>query len=277
MTPTTSNADGSRYAYVPFKLAKYAFDGTFLGWETLSNQIYLCPITYSDSSKIRKVGQTLDVSCKFDVRKLVDKTIELPNLNYFFELFLVDYNGDLIDVPVLIDNFVDATGTYPNKDKDTSKWRFVRRFFLYENITAIEGTGEYLNPTKLPTYVKYLKECLFVFELDRNGNENIYVPYLHLYYESIATALVTSQYPVEVSIKTQWIMSSSHFFNIALGFLIGYHVLVVVWCLWKAYVWILLHPQNYESAYFLIYLGVQMIYEVFKAWATLTFWFLFLC
>ena len=213
MTPSSSSSDSTRYSSIPFMLAKYAFDGTFLGWESFSNQIYLCPISYTDSSVIRKVGQTIHINWNFDVQKLVSKTIELPNLNYFFEMFLVDYNGDLIDIPVLIDNFVDATGTYPNHNTgDITKWRFVRRFFLYENISAIEGTGEYLNPTKLPSYVRYAKQSKIVFELDRSGNENIYVPYLYLLYESISTSLVTSQYPIDIVVETQWMMSTTHFF-----------------------------------------------------------------
>ena len=159
LTHSSSSSDSTRYAYIPFKLAKYAFDGAFLGWEDLSNQIFLCPIGFTDSAEYRKVGHSILKKCKFDLQPLVDRTIELKNLNYFFELFLVDYNGDLIDVPVLIDNFVDTAGTFPNKNNlDNTKWRFVRRFFLYENISATEGTGEYLNPTKPPTYATFISE-----------------------------------------------------------------------------------------------------------------------
>jgi hypothetical protein len=38
------------------------------------------------------------------------------NENIFYELYLQDYNGDLIDVPVLIRNFNDESGGTPNED-----------------------------------------------------------------------------------------------------------------------------------------------------------------
>ena len=278
MTLSSSSSDSARYSNIPFKLAKYALDGAFLGWETLSNQIFLCPVAYTDSPNFMKVGHSILKTWQFDLQPLVDRTLALKNLNYFFELFLVDYNGDLIDVPVLIDNFVDSSGTYPNRGStDESKWRFVRRFFLYENISATEGTGEYLNPTKASTYATFIHESRLVFELDRGGDETIYVPYLHLFYRTITSSLVTTQYPTEVIIVVQWKMSYSHFYDVALGFLIAIHVLVLIWVIWRAYKWILLHPQNYESAFFIFYIGVQLIYETFKIWSTLIFWFLFVC
>ena len=161
-------------------------------------------------------------------------TIELPNINVFFELFLVDYNGDLIDVPVLINNFVDAGLTYPNREStDLADFRFVRRFFLYENVSAIEGTGEYLNPTKPPTYVTFIHESRLVFELDRDSDETIYVPYLHLFYRSIETSSVTKPYPTPIVVVSQWKMDYADAKTTLLAFFIVTHVLIAVWTAWK--------------------------------------------
>lgn len=234
MTLDPSQADSARYAYVPFKLAKYALDGVFLGWEDLTDQIWICPITKEDSKRYRRVGLGLVKECQFDLEKLVDRTMYLPNLNYFFELFLVDYNGDLIDVPVLIDNFVDSSLTYPNRDgEDPSSWRFVRRFFLYENISAIEGTGEFLNPTKPPTYVRFIHESRIVYELDTESDETIHVPYLHIFYRSVESSTVTSAFPTSCLMVTQWKMDVTDAKKTLLAFLIVAHVLVVCWVVWK--------------------------------------------
>jgi len=35
----------------------------------------------------------------------------------FYELFLVDYNGDLIDVPVLVRNYKDTQSNLPNEEE----------------------------------------------------------------------------------------------------------------------------------------------------------------
>lgn len=277
MTLETGDASDTRYAYIPFKLAKYAFDGEFLGWEDLSNQIWMCPVTVQDSQRYRRVGLGLVTLCDFDLHKLVDKDIPLDNLNYFYELFLVDFDGSLIDVPVLIDNFVDSTLTYPNRASgNPANWRFVRRFFKYENVSAIEGVGEYLNPTQPPTYVRFIHESRLVFEIDTDSDEQIFVPYLHLWYRSIETSNITSYTPTPIVVVTQWKMSADYPRELLFGFMIATHVLIFAWVVWKCYKWVVLHPQNYESSEFIFYIGRVILYEALEAWSGFMFWFLFL-
>jgi hypothetical protein len=68
------------------------------------------------------------------------------NENIFYELFLQDYNGDLIDVPVLIRNFKDINGGTPNdaSQTDESQYRLVRRFFIFDTRSGTEGTNSYV-------------------------------------------------------------------------------------------------------------------------------------
>jgi hypothetical protein len=48
----------------------------------------------------------VSLSCTFDLEKLISNIEnDLPKTaNFFYDLFLEDYNGDLIDVPVLVSN-----------------------------------------------------------------------------------------------------------------------------------------------------------------------------
>lgn len=48
----------------------------------------------------------MQYKCTYDLQNLISKEdfVVPRSVNRFFELFLVDYNGDLIDVPVLIAN-----------------------------------------------------------------------------------------------------------------------------------------------------------------------------
>lgn len=226
MTLSTSEADSSRYAFVPFKLAKYSLEGEFLGWEDLSNQIWMCPTTVSGSERYRRVGLGLVTLCEFDLFNLVNQDNHLDNQNNFFELFLVDFNGDLIDVPVVINNFLDTDLQFPNSGSSFSDtWRFTRRFFLYENVSAIEGAGEYANPTKNPTYVRFIHESRLVFELDTDSDEQIFVPYLHIWYRTIATASVTESYSTPIVVVTQWKMNADWARSTAFAVLIVFHVL----------------------------------------------------
>ena len=44
----------------------------------------------------------------------------------FYEMFLVDANGDLIDVPVLLTALVDEAGEPPNTGSNEADYVFVR-------------------------------------------------------------------------------------------------------------------------------------------------------
>ena len=274
MSMEPSNDDATRYSYIPFRLAKYALDGVFLGWENMTTQIFLCPMTEEHSRRFRRVGLGLVEKCEIDLEALVNQYIDLPNINYFYELYLVDYNDDLIDVPVLIDNYLDESDTYPNRLSSKDDWRLVRRFFLYENVSAIES-GTFLEPNGTSTYARFIHEARFVYELDRDSDETIFVPYLHLFYRTIESDLVTDTFPADSLIVTQWKMNTSHADEIALGFFIAAHVLLVLYIFWRLYKWAVLHPQNYESSAFIYYLLVQVISETIENWSAFIFYFLF--
>ena len=57
--------------------------------------------------------------------------------NLFFELYLLDYNDDLIDVPVLIENTASESGGYPNQQDDMTRWILTRRFFLFDTVSGV--------------------------------------------------------------------------------------------------------------------------------------------
>ena len=57
--------------------------------------------------------------------------------NFFFELYLYDYNDDLIDVPILIENVPSDSGGYPNTEPNKNLWILVRRFFIYDTVSGI--------------------------------------------------------------------------------------------------------------------------------------------
>jgi hypothetical protein len=95
-----------------------------------------------------KFGATMSKSCNFDLSGLASssKYQQPDNVNIFFELFLVDSDGTLVDVPVLIQNYQDKQASYPNQDSSIGNYpntQLFRRFFLFETKSAVEGTGQY--------------------------------------------------------------------------------------------------------------------------------------
>jgi hypothetical protein len=62
----------------------------------------------------------------------------------FYELFIYDIDGTRHDVPVVIANFRDDLGNFPNKDESIStSFRYVRRFFLIDVVSGIKLPKEY--------------------------------------------------------------------------------------------------------------------------------------
>lgn len=94
-------------------------------------------------------GTTLSSSCNFDLSKLVSSSVfdHHKSQDLFFELYMEDYNEDLIDIPVLIKNFKDFNGVLRNSDSSSGKegdWRLVRRFFLVDTKSGISGPDGYV-------------------------------------------------------------------------------------------------------------------------------------
>lgn len=124
----------------------------------------LCTASVEESREFRRFGRTLINSCNFDLAKLITtSSIKPSNINIFYEIFLVDSNGDLIDVPIAIHNYKDAAGNNPNKGIDYAGKKFVRRFFMYDTVSGIEGSGEYNKGKKTSTVVRYAESITFRF------------------------------------------------------------------------------------------------------------------
>jgi hypothetical protein len=79
--------------------------GEFLGFEDLVDQIIICETKRDDIQHLMDIGASLKRRCNFDASNLLNPKQYPRNANIFYEMFLEDYNGDLIDVPVLIRNY----------------------------------------------------------------------------------------------------------------------------------------------------------------------------
>ena len=134
----TSNK--ARTDALTYYLARYAMDGTFMGFTELKDQLSLCPLTFDEVKKMRKFGVVSEVSCDIELSQLAVKLDSLQlssEANTFFELYLSDYEGNLIDVPVLMETFQDSEEEFPNLKFDIDKNRLVHRFFLFDTISGI--------------------------------------------------------------------------------------------------------------------------------------------
>jgi hypothetical protein len=100
-------------------------------------------------------GIVTDNSCDYNLYSLISS--KLPKgANAFYELYIQDKNGNLIDVPVLVSNFIDINNNNPNKVLDNTNSRLVHRFFISDTISGIESQGGYAS-NKTATIVRYPK------------------------------------------------------------------------------------------------------------------------
>lgn len=53
-------------------------------------------------------------------------------------MYIEDYNGDLIDVPVVVRNLVTDNGVQPNAvGEDETNYILTRRFFIFDTISGV--------------------------------------------------------------------------------------------------------------------------------------------
>jgi len=86
-----------------FKLAKFNIEGDFLGFEDLADQLFLCDTPDEDLERLLTIGTTMKKSCVFDLTKLMDGKIQ--SANFFYEMFLLDYDQTMHQVPIKITNY----------------------------------------------------------------------------------------------------------------------------------------------------------------------------
>lgn len=78
----------------------------------------MCAQPKDELERLYNIGTTVQISCTYDLSKLVSSNIyEVPRkANRFYELYLEDYNGHMIDIPALIANVNSDQGDFPNRE-----------------------------------------------------------------------------------------------------------------------------------------------------------------
>lgn len=73
---------------------------------------------------------------------------ERKNEMIFYDVYIKDRNSNtFIPVPVLLKDFVDSRSDKPNNG-DARYFRFVRRFFVFDNVAGIDVPNGYSNGNK---------------------------------------------------------------------------------------------------------------------------------
>ena len=172
-----------------FYLGKYDIHGNFYGFEPMTNQLFLCDIPAEEVEKVFLVGNTVEIGCQFDVSTLSNKYLDHPrNENFFYELYLQDYDGTLIEIPVLIENIQKDSGAKPNEFDVEADWILTKRFFLFDTLSGIENESDF--PHGEPKTVQYAKSIELIIKLEPKTAEKISLPILKIGYRARAVSSI---------------------------------------------------------------------------------------
>lgn len=196
-----------------FKLASYDLEGNFLGFEDLTDQLVICNRPSEELERIYNIGTTVEIMCTYDLSVLVSQNENLTprKANNFYELFLEDYNGNMIDVPVLVENIqrdgvsVNRESTKPNDD-----WVLTRRFYLFDTVSGVERT----QPDKI-AYISYARYLKLVINLDQEAEEMINVPYLKIDYRQRTYEFITQDNALtRLQFSSEYVLDTEGFWKV---------------------------------------------------------------
>ena len=87
-------------------------------------------------------------------------------------------------------------GQPDNQGVEKDRWKFTRRFFIYDTVSGITESGVY-NEKMAPNVVRFAKSIKLKIDLDPNDNERIFPPYLDITYKYLEKEQVAGKSVLE--------------------------------------------------------------------------------
>jgi meckelin len=187
----------------------------------------------------------------------------------------VDTESNYIDVPVKIKNYVDSSGDNPNESSDIGDWKLTRRFFIFDTKSGIEGSGAYSAGETYSSYIRWLHKVSIEIELDPEGTDEMYIPYVELEYRSKSLSFIEDSSTDSISFMTSYKFNSSDYWLAALIIFGIVNGVVFIITAFKVYCWTRRHPSQLMGSVYGFKLVYKIIFYFCDTWSTLMFWYLF--
>lgn len=182
VTFDAAKQDNYNVHYLEYWVAIYNLIGELIDFRILGTELQLCPHSVQDGIYYREFGIAFNNNCNIDVSSYLRDRSNV----YFYELFLNDpAQQAFIEIPVVVDNFLDSAGNYPNRGPKEG-WRFIRRFMIVDNIGANQNYNNLYIPSSLPTVMRIATTIKLKVTLRTGSDNNIYTPLLFITYTDIA-------------------------------------------------------------------------------------------
>lgn len=202
-----------------------------------------------------------------------DPAVLPRSANKFYEMFLVDFDGNLVDVPAVISNINSLAGDFPNQEQDTSRWILTRRFVIFDTLSGVTVENW---PEGPPSVVRYAKSITLKINLDDDNEEMINVPYLYIEYRERTGVYIQDDSLTEVSFNSEYILSTANFWSGAgVVFWIFFAVFVIIFSIVTFNLLKTQQAETDKTAVF-TYNLLKTIINSFDIFSSLLFWYLFL-
>lgn len=237
-----------------FYLAVYSIDGVFQRMEKLTDQMIFCTKQYEDGLRYREFGTTYINDCSIDLSRYITRNYTMN----FYEMFLLNNssessNSSLIDVPVLIANVNNpfANGKL-NNQTNQENWILTRRFFLVDNLSGIQGSGNYIGNKTLPFAIRYAQSIKMNITMQNIEDPRIFPPYVEIYYEARLSDSLALDPLGSFSFRALYYMDLTNFNFSMLGVLIALCFLISIAVSCHMNVWRKTHPRIFNPVFVLI-------------------------
>ena len=174
----SEESNGSIFATLRFVLGKYAMDGTWLGFEDLTDQLQLCPNDPERAVSYLQFGNSYLNECNFNLHNVID-----GDETVFYDPWLVT-PSEMVPVKVRVKN-LEVSGSRINENDETLDDVFTRRFFVYDNLSGREEST-----TSEPQVIRVASKITMRILLSTLTAGRIVPPLLDIEYTERYTRLV---------------------------------------------------------------------------------------
>ena len=180
---------------LPFVLAVYAANGSFVGLKTDITELQMCKDRVSKLNAANRFATLYENSCELQVSELWQQR-EM----YFYDLYFQSSSKSLYAIPLVLENYMD------NKADSFKSWKLLRRFFLVDNLS-----GRSADAAPKDDKVIRVAEMLQLNIRLRNGQGQIYPPYLKVRYKTMKVNedILKREPTVKVSFQVLYEMDTS--------------------------------------------------------------------
>ena len=191
---------------LPFVLAVYTTNGTFLGLKTDVSELQLCQDRPSRVAAADKFATLYENKCDLSLADLWQQKKML-----FYDLYFKVTSDTLYAAPLVLENFKER-GSSVNKGDSFKSWKLLRRFFLVDNVS---GRPKMANKNAKVTanekqVIRIAEKVEIEFRL-RNSKGQIFPPYIRIRYKTMTVNedILKRKPVVSVSFRVNYQMDTS--------------------------------------------------------------------